>query len=142
MVVGGLASRWGRSYGSIARRPSGPHDPSPRFSRQANASASPAVPRLYTSQSEFLQAAQKAVAGAGARQPVATIVAELDEFDRLADAYGAPLARRIADRTVQLARCALRRGDMLIKVSESRILLVLPTATEGAAGVAERFCSA
>jgi diguanylate cyclase (GGDEF)-like protein len=100
------------------------------------------VPRLYTSQSEFLQAAQKAIAGAGARQPVAIIAAELDEFDRLVDAYGAPLARRIADRTVQLARCALRRGDMLTKVSESRILVVLPTAAEGAAGVAERFCSA
>jgi diguanylate cyclase (GGDEF)-like protein len=100
------------------------------------------VPRLYTSQSEFLQAAHKAVSAAGARQPVSIIIVELDDFERVVAALGASLARGIANRTVQLSRSVLRNGDMLVKVGESRVVLVVATGAEGAAGVAERICGA
>lgn len=100
------------------------------------------MPRLYTSLTDFLQAAHKAVSAAGTRQPVAIAIAELDDFQRLAEAHGVERARAVADRTVQLARCLLRRGDLLIKVGESRIVLLLAAGAEGAAGVADRICAA
>jgi len=100
------------------------------------------VPRLFTSPGEFLDAAQKVFGESGARHPVSVIVMELDAAEILTEAYGAGVVRGVMDRAVQLARCSLRKGDMLVRASDVRMALVVLTGAEGAIGIAERICGA
>jgi len=100
------------------------------------------VPRLYNSPAEFLDAAQKVLGESGARRSVSVVVVELDAVDVLTEMHGAAAIRAVMDRAIQLIRCSLRQGDLLVRVNDRRLLLVLLTGAEGAMGVVERVCAA
>lgn len=100
------------------------------------------MPRLHSSQPEFLDAAHKVLGESGPRRPASVIVVELDAVDLLTEVHGAGGVRGIMDRAVQLARCSLRNGDLVVRAGDRRLLFVILSGPEGAIGVAERICAA
>lgn len=100
------------------------------------------MPRLYTTPAEFLAAAQKLVGDSATKHPASVVTIELDGVARLTDALGPTGTLGVIDRTIQLVRCLLRKGDLLARVSDTRVVAVVQTGAEGAIGVAERVCAA
>jgi tetratricopeptide (TPR) repeat protein len=107
------------------------------------------VPHFYRSADEFAAAAQAAVAAATPRQPVALVVAELDPpagtpAGTPDGATGAarPTSEFVIGAVFELVRHALRADDLVGRMGDRIVTVLIGAAAEDARWVGERICAA
>src|SRR5579862_2003851 len=101
------------------------------------------MPRFFFSTDEFASAADKVFATARAHEPASLLVADMDGFDRLADAYGQRTAQGAMSQVTEIASQTLRGEDMIVRAAGDRLLMLLDhSRAEDGLSVAHRLCAA
>jgi diguanylate cyclase (GGDEF)-like protein len=74
------------------------------------------------------------------RHALAVIIADLDDFKRVNDAYGHPVGDRVLQMVSSVFRRELRAGDLMARYGGEEIIALLPeTDDNGAARIVERL---
>lgn len=97
---------------------------------------------LPLSHDDFVQAASEAIAAASPTATIALLVADVDHFQRLADAGGEAVAREVLDTLFELVRRNLRQRDLVARPGGDELLVLLQTAPGEALSLANRLCAA
>jgi two-component system cell cycle response regulator len=96
---------------------------------------------LYNRRYALPQLARLAARAASAGEPLTVMVADLDHFKAVNDAYGHAAGDTVLAETATRLRGALREGDIAARIGGEEFLVVLPaTDAELANAVARRLC--
>src|SRR5439155_182125 len=91
----------------------------------------------------FVDTATASVADAGAaRRPISLLVADVDQYRRLADRFGQEYAELVLRTIFDLARANLREGELVAHPGGDELVALLRASAPAAREVAERLCSA
>ncbi|HEY4128980.1 MAG TPA: AAA family ATPase, partial [Gemmatimonadaceae bacterium] len=98
------------------------------------------MPHFYRTSDEFVAAAQSAIAAAAPRQPVSVLVAEVDQ----SGLPGAILpANELAFAALaEMARYVLRDDDLVARINNRLVMVLVGANAEDGRSAGERLCSA
>jgi diguanylate cyclase (GGDEF)-like protein len=99
--------------------------------------------RRLASYDAFIDTATASIAEAGAgRRSIALLVADVDQYRRVAQQFGEPYAELVLRTIFDLARANLREGELVAHPGGDELVALLRASSSAACDVAKRLCAA